>query len=98
MNMSIEEKVASFDEKFKTLFNKMEKIETQTDNIHQLTLSINKIALNLETLTEQTKRNTDDIEEMKEIEANKYNELIKYITLTIVGAVVGYILKAVGIK
>lgn len=97
MNVTIEELKASYDEKFKTLFNKIEKIETLTDNIHKLTLSINDIAHSIKTLSEQTKKNTKEIDALQNVDAEKYRNIIGYITTLIVGAIIGYILKQIGI-
>lgn len=97
MNVTIEELKASYDEKFKTLFNKIEKIETLTDNIHKLALSINDIAHSIKTLSEQTKKNTQEIDALQNVEAEKYRNIIGYITTLVVGAIIGYILKQIGI-
>ena len=92
-----EELKASYDEKFKTLFHKMERIEKLTDNIHQLTISINEIAHGIKTLSEQTKKNTQDIDELQQADAIKYRNIIGYITTLVIGAIIGYIIKQIGI-
>ena len=97
MTITIEELKASYDEKFKTLFNNLSKIETTTTNIHELALSINNVANSVKILSEQTKKNTEDIELIKGIDSKKYRQLMQNIGSLIIGAIIGYIIKQLGI-
>ena len=95
--MSIEELKASYDEKFKTIFVNMQKIENTTNIIHELTLSINNVANSIKTLDEQTKKNTEDIETIMNYDAKKYRQLMQNIGSLILGLLIGYIFKNIGI-
>ena len=95
--MTVEELKASYDEKFKTIFNNLSKIETTTTNIHELALSINNVANSVKILSEQTQKNTEDIELIKEVDSKKYRQLMQNIGSLIVGAIIGYIIKQLGI-
>ena len=95
--MTVEEWKASYDEKFKTIFNNLSKIETTTTNIHELALSINNVANSVKILSEQTQKNTEDIELIKEVDSKKYRQLMQNIGSLIVGAIIGYIIKQLGI-
>ena len=97
MSITIEELKAGYDEKFKTLFNNLSKIETTIINIHELALSINNVANSVKLLSEQTKKNTEDIELIKELDSKKYRQLMQNICSIIIGAIIGYIIKQVGI-
>lgn len=95
--MSIEELKASYDEKFKTIFSQLAKIDSTTNNIHDLAISINNVANSVKILSEQTKKNTDDIEEIKMIDSKKYRELFKNIGSLLLGIIIGYIFKQLGL-
>lgn len=95
--ISIEELKASYDEKFKTIFNNLQKVETTTNNIHELALSINNVANSVKILSEQTKKNTEDIENIMQTDAKKYKYLMQNIGSLILGAIITFALKKVGL-
>lgn len=95
--IGVEELKARYDEKFKTIFNYISKIENTTDNIHELALSINNVANSVKILSEQTKKNTEDIESIMQQDAKKYKNLMQNIGSLILGAIITLILKQVGL-
>lgn len=95
--MSVEELKASYDEKFKTIFNNILKIENTTNNIHELALSINNVANSVKILSEQTKKNTEDIENIMQQDAKKYKNLMQNIGSLILGAIITLVLKQIGL-
>lgn len=95
--ISIEELKASYDEKFKTIFNNLLKVENTTNNIHELALSINNVANSVKILSEQTQKNTEDIESIMKKDAKKYENLMQNIGSLILGAIITLVLKQVGI-
>ena len=97
MSITIEELKASYDEKFKTIFNNISKIEITTTNIHELALSINNVANSVKILSEQTKKNTEDIENLMQIDAKKYENLMQNIGSLILGAIITLVLKQIGL-
>lgn len=95
--ISVEELKASYDEKFKTIFNNISKIENTTNNIHELALSINNVANSVKILSEQTKKNTEDIENIMQQDAKKYKNLMQNIGSLILGSIITLVLKQIGL-
>lgn len=95
--VSVEELKASYDEKFKTVFNNISKIENTTNNIHELALSINNVANSVKILSEQTRKNTEDIENIMQQDAKKYKNLMQNIGSLILGSIITLVLKQIGL-
>lgn len=93
----IRAKQAAAEERHKTLFNRLERQEKMLDTVHKLALSVNELANKLGAMQEKVTGLCDDVEEIKEKPARRWDGLIEKALLTFVGALVSYILSKLGV-
>lgn len=86
------EQVKICDEKFKTIFKTLEKLEKNIDNIHELSISVNNIANSVKLLAETTKEHNERLNNIEKREGEQFNYIIKQIVSTVIGITVGYIM------
>ena len=72
-------------------------LETTVRQINDLTLSVQKLAINMEHMlvnqTEQNKR----LEELENRDGEKYRSISMYVLTALIGAVIGIVLKQAGL-
>lgn len=72
-------------------------LEATVRQINNLTLSVQKLAINMEHMlvnqTEQNKR----LEELENRDGEKWRSISKYVLTALIGAVLGFVLKEVGL-
>ena len=72
-------------------------LEATVRQINDLTLSVQKLAINMENMlvnqTEQSKR----LEELENRDGEKWRSISKYVLTALIGAVLGFVLKEVGL-
>ena len=72
-------------------------LEVTVRQINNLTLSVQKLAINMEHMlvnqTEQNKR----LEELENRDGEKWRSISMYVLTAVVGAVIGFVLKEVGL-
>lgn len=72
-------------------------LEVATKQINDLTLSVQKLAINMEHMlvnqTEQNKR----LEELENRDGEKWRSISMYVLTAVVGAVIGFVLKQAGL-
>ena len=95
-------------EQLKTLFGKVDTLAEKMNAIESLTLSVQKLAISVEQIAnnqaEDRKEQKDIIAKLGQLEnapmkekADTYDSIAKYILMAIVGAVVGYFIKKIGL-
>lgn len=76
---------------------RIEALEVTVRQINDLTLSVQKLAINMEHMlvnqTEQSKR----LEELENRDGEKWRSISKYVLTAVVGAVIGFVLKQAGL-
>lgn len=86
------EQVKICDEKFKTIFKTLEKLEKNIDNIHELSISVNNIANSVKLLAETTKEHNERLNNIEKREGEQFNYIVKQIVSAVIGITVGYIM------
>ena len=76
---------------------RIEALEVTVRQINDLTLSVQKLAINMEHMlvnqTEQNKR----LEELENRDGEKWRSISMYVLTAVVGAVIGFVLKQAGL-
>ena len=76
---------------------RIEALEVTVRQINDLTLSVQKLAINMEHMlvnqTEQSKR----LEELENRDGEKWRSISMYVLTALIGAVLGFVLKEVGL-
>lgn len=84
--------------------HRISELEKAIEQNHQLLISVEKLAVNMETMQkEQQKQGErleaqgDEIEELKNRDGEKWRKVTSHLLTTALGILVGYILKQIGI-
>lgn len=89
--MLVEEQEKICNEKFKTIFNTLEKLEKNIENIHELSVSVAEIALSVNNICETIKKQNVRLDNLESQKSKMLDEITKIILSSVIGAVVGFI-------
>lgn len=89
--MLVEEQEKICNEKFKTIFNTLEKLEKNIGNIHELSVSVAEIALSVNNICETIKKQNVRLDNLESQKSKMLDEITKIILSSVIGAVVGFI-------
>ena len=90
-------RLAAAEEQHKTLFNRLDRQEKMLDTVHKLALSVSELANKQGTMQTKLDDLCEDIEEIKEKPAKRWDSIVEKILLTVAGAFITYILAKLGI-
>lgn len=84
-------------ERMKRLEDRVDKVETITNEIHKLSISVERLAATVESMlarqTEQEKR----LNKIEVKDADMWQSVVKYALTAAIGVVIGFVFKQVGI-
>lgn len=80
-------------EKFKTIFKTLQKIEKIVENVQELTISVNNIANSIKTIAENDKEQNKRISKIEHKDSDRYEYIIRIVISNIIGIAIGYMLK-----
>ena len=89
--MLVEEQEKICNEKFKTIFNTLEKLEKNIENIHELSVSVAEIALSVNNICETIKKQNVRLDNLESQKSKMLDEITKIILSSVIGAIVGFI-------
>lgn len=90
-------RLAAAEEQHKTLFNRLDRQEKMLDTVHKLALSVSELANKQGTMQTKLDDLCEDVEEIKEKPAKRWDSIVEKILLTVAGAFITYILAKLGI-
>ena len=90
-------RLAAAEEQHKTLFNRLDRQEKMLDAVHKLALSVSELANKQNTMQTKLDDLCEDVEEIKEKPARRWDSLWEKILLTVAGALVSFLLAKMGI-
>lgn len=91
------ERLARLEAEVKAAFKRIDEQKTLTDSVHSLALSVERLASaqnNMETKLTSVVR---DVSELKERPAKRWDNTVWLVISAVVGAVVGYIIRVIGL-
>lgn len=90
--MSCENKqIEICNEKFKTIFKNLQKIEKIVDNVNELTISINNLANSVKILVENDKSQNERISRIENKAGERYEYIVRIVISNIIGIAIGYL-------
>ena len=90
-------RLAAAEEQHKTLFSRLDRQEKMVDTVHKLALSVSELANKLGTVQTKVDGLCEDVEEIKEKPAKRWDGLVEKVIFTVVGALVAYVLAKIGV-
>lgn len=94
----LDERVARHTEQIKTCFNQITDIKTMTECVHRLATSVETLALEQKSTKEKLDGLSEDVEEIKNKPAKRWDSIVTVIITAIATAIVTYFLTKIGIK
>lgn len=90
-------RLAAAEEQHRTLFNRLDRQEKMVDTVHKLALSVSELANKLGTVQDKVDGLCEDVEEIKDKPAKRWDGLVEKIIFTVVGALVTFVLAKIGL-
>ncbi len=76
---------------------RLEELEEKTEGIFALTTSVEKLATNMESMLKEQEKQGRRLESLEERDGKKWRSVTGYIITTIIGLLIGFIFKSLGI-
>lgn len=95
MDVEAQEKICG--EKFKTLFNRVDDLEHQQDQIYKIATSVELLSQSQNNLTKSVETLTRQVQEIASKPAKNWDKLIWIICSGIAGAVITLVLQKIGL-
>ena len=84
-------------ERMKRIEERVDKVEVIQEEIHKLSLSVERLAMTVKTMAETQKDHDSRLDSIEGKDARMWQDLIKTAITGIVGVIIGYALKQIGI-
>ena len=91
-----EEFAKRIDAEHKRLNHRIGELERAMQQYSSLTIAVNKLASNMEAMLQEQSRQNKKLEELESRDGKMWRKVIEYIVVAIIGIVVGYIAKQLG--
>ena len=85
-------------EQIKTLFTRVDEQKTLTESVHKLAISLERLTSAQKSTSDKVDSLTDDVEELKNKPAKKWDAAATVAITAIISAVVTYIFTRIGLK
>ena len=72
-------------------------LEKHTEQNNKLLISVEKLALNMENMQKEQQAQRAEIEDLKSQPGKRWKEVTGYVITAVIGILIGYILKQIGI-
>ncbi len=77
---------------------RLEELEVATKQIGALTTSVEKLALSIENMVDEQRKQGERLEALEGRDGEMWRKVTGYVITTVIGAVVGFILTRIGIR
>lgn len=96
-NEEIVVKLTEHEQRIKSLQHRMDEQEEQSKVIQDLALSVKELALNMKNMMEEQKNQGGRLLALESRDGKMWRKVTGYIITAVVGIVIGYVLKQIGI-
>lgn len=97
MEQSVEHRLTECEDRSKTNERRIGDLEKRQDNLDDLVSTVKVLAVREETVENDVKEIKADVKELTNKPAKKWDDLVSKIIMTIVAAVVGFVLAKIGL-
>lgn len=96
--IKIEELKVMCEERFKTIFSNIEKIENTIKNINNITISVEKIALSVNNICDVLKTHDNRLKVLESEKGKVFDTFVKALISNVVGIAIGYFMAKYFVK
>lgn len=86
----------AYKERMKALDDRINKVEAITEEIHNLTLSVERLTITLSNVVRQQESQESRIDLIEAKDGEMWRTFVKYVITAVVGVVVGFVMRNVG--
>lgn len=86
----------AYKERMKALDDRINKVEAVTEEIHNLTLSVERLTITLSNVVRQQESQENRIDSIEAKDGEMWRTFVKYVITAVVGVVVGFVMRNVG--
>lgn len=86
----------AYKERMKALDDRINKVEAVTEEIHNLTLSVERLTITLSNVVRQQENQENRIDIIEAKDGEMWRTFVKYVITAVVGVVVGFVMRNVG--
>ena len=97
MEQSVEHRLTECEDRSKTNERRIGDIEKRQDNLDDLVSTVKVLAVREETVENDVKEIKADVKELTNKPAKKWDDLVSKIIMTVVAAIVGFVLAKIGL-
>ena len=91
-----EEFARRIDEENKRQNRRLEALEGDIDALQSLAQSVNKLAVNMESMIKEQEKQGERLEKLESRDGETWRTVVRYVLTAVVGIVVGFIFKQIG--
>ena len=84
------------DEKMKRLEDRINGVETITQEIHKLTISVERLAITVQNMVTEQESQRKRLTEIESRDGDLWRTLLKYVITAVAGIAIGYAFKNIG--
>ena len=86
----------AYQERMKALDDRINKVEAITEEIHSLTLSVERLTITLDNVVRQQESQESRIDVIESKDGEMWRTFVKYVITAVVGVIVGFVMRNVG--
>ena len=86
----------AYRERMKALDDRINKVEAMTEEIRNLTLSVERLTITLSNVVREQESQQSRIENIEARDAEMWRTFVKYIITAVAGVIVGFVMRNVG--
>ena len=91
-----EEYMKRMEQEHKGMNARIKDLETEVKEIADLTISINKLALSVDSMAREQKKQREQLESLKARDGEQWRTLTTYIITAVIGILIGFVFKQIG--
>lgn len=91
-----EEYVRRMEQEHKSMNARIKDLETEAKEITDLTISINNLALSVDSMAKEQKKQGEQLESLKAKDGERWRSVTGYVITAVIGILIGFVFKQFG--
>ena len=96
METEIAVKLEAHEHEIGSLKHRVRELEAEFKAINELTMSVNRLAVNMENMLQEQKAQGERLETLESRDGDMWRKVVGHIVTTVIGIVIGYLFMKVG--
>ena len=96
METEIAVKLEAHEHEIGSLKHRVRELEAEFKAINELTMSVNRLAVNMENMLQEQKAQGERLETLENRDGDMWRKVVGHVVTTVIGIVIGYLFMKVG--